>query len=91
MQKVDEEIRRIIDQQYALARGLIEANRDKVEAMAKALLEFETLDSNQLDDIMAGKPPRPPKVIQSSKDVQPPQDAAPTASETSSAQPAPGA
>ncbi len=91
MQKVDEEIRRIIDQQYALARGLIEANRDKVEAMAKALLEFETLDSDQLDDIMAGKPPRPPKVIQSSKDVQPPQDAAPTASETSSAQPAPGA
>jgi cell division protease FtsH len=92
MQKVDEEIRRIIDQQYALARGLIEANRDKVEAMAKALLEFETLDADQLDDIMAGKPPRPPKVIQSSKDVQPPQDAAPTASETPSApQPAPGA
>ncbi|CAH1083837.1 ATP-dependent zinc metalloprotease FtsH [Candidatus Nitrotoga sp. 1052] len=92
MQKVDEEIRRIIDQQYALARGLIEANRDKVEAMAKALLEFETLDSDQLDDIMAGKPPRPPKVIQSSKDAQPPQDAAPTASGTPSApQPAPGA
>ncbi|RFC38430.1 MAG: membrane protease FtsH catalytic subunit [Candidatus Nitrotoga sp. LAW] len=92
MQKVDEEIRRIIDQQYALARGLIEANRDKVEAMAKALLEFETLDADQLDDIMAGKPPRSPKVIQSSKDVQPPQDAAPTASGTPSApQPAPGA
>ena len=82
MQKVDEEIRRIIDQQYALARGLIEANRDKVEAMAQALLEFETLDADQLDDIMAGKPPRPPKVIQSSKDAQPPKDAAPTASET---------
>ena len=92
MQKVDEEIRRIIDQQYALARGLIEANRDKVEAMAKALLEFETLDADQLDDIMAGKPPRSPKVIPSSKDVQPPQDAAPTASGTPSApQPAPGA
>lgn len=91
MQKVDEEIRRIIDQQYALARGLIEANRDKVEAMAQALLEFETLDADQLDDIMAGKPPRPPKVIQSSKDAQPPKDAAPTASETQSAQPAPGA
>jgi cell division protease FtsH len=91
MQKVDEEIRRIIDQQYALARGLIEANRDKVEAMATALLEYETLDADQLDDIMAGKPPRQPKIIQSSKDVQPPQDAAPTASETPSAQPAPGA
>jgi len=91
MQKVDEEIRRIIDQQYALARGLIEANRDKVEAMAKALLEFETLDADQLDDIMAGKPPRPPKVVQSNKDAKPPQDAAPTTSETPSAQPAPGA
>ncbi len=61
MQKVDEEIRRIIDQQYNLARSLIEANRDKIEIMAKALLEFETLDADQLDDIMAGKPLRPPK------------------------------
>ncbi len=64
MQKVDQEIRRIIDEQYALARRLIEENRDKVEAMAKALLEWETLDSDQLDDIMAGKPPRAPKLTQ---------------------------
>ena len=42
MQKVDAEIRRIIDQQYALARKLLEENRDKVEAMTKALLEWET-------------------------------------------------
>ncbi|MCK6428045.1 MAG: ATP-dependent zinc metalloprotease FtsH [Burkholderiaceae bacterium] len=61
MRKVDAEIRRIIDQQYALARKLIEENRDKVEAMAKALLELETIDAEQIDDIMAGKPPRPPK------------------------------
>jgi cell division protease FtsH len=59
--KVDAEIRRIIDEQYALARKLIEENRDKVEAMAKALLEWETIDAEQIDDIMAGKPPRPPK------------------------------
>lgn len=91
MQKVDEEIRRIIDQQYALARGLLESNRDKVEAMASALLEYETLDAEQLDDIMEGKPPRPPKSIKSSKDAQPPQDPAPTASGSPSAQPAPGA
>ncbi|TAN76349.1 MAG: ATP-dependent metallopeptidase FtsH/Yme1/Tma family protein, partial [Gallionella sp.] len=45
MQQVDAEIRRIIDQQYALARRLIEENRDKIEAMAKALLEWETLDA----------------------------------------------
>ncbi|HXF46947.1 MAG TPA: ATP-dependent zinc metalloprotease FtsH [Burkholderiaceae bacterium] len=61
MRKVDAEIRRIIDQQYALARKLIEENRDKVEAMAKALLELETIDAEQIDDIMAGRPPRPPK------------------------------
>ena len=61
LQKVDAEIRRIIDEQYKLARKLLEGNRDKVETMAKALLEWETLDADQLDDIMAGKPPRPPK------------------------------
>ncbi|PKO34599.1 MAG: cell division protein FtsH [Betaproteobacteria bacterium HGW-Betaproteobacteria-7] len=61
MQKVDLEIRRIIDQQYALARQLLEDNRDKVEAMTKALLEWETIDAEQIDDIMAGKEPRPPK------------------------------
>jgi len=61
MKKVDAEIRGIIDRQYSLARKLIEENREKVEAMAKALLEFETIDAEQLGDIMAGKPPRPPK------------------------------
>src|SRR5215470_12303137 len=61
MQNVDAEIRRIIDQQYGLARKLIEDKRDKVEAMAKALLEWETIDSDQINDIMAGRPPRPPK------------------------------
>ncbi len=61
MRKVDGEIRKIIDQQYAVARKLLEDNRDKVEAMAKALLELETIDADQIDDIMAGRPPRPPK------------------------------
>ena len=80
MQKVDEEIRRIIDQQYALARGLIEANKDKIEAMTKALLEWETLDADQINDIMAGKPPRAPAHPPVSKQPpQPPQDAAPAA------------
>ncbi|HEY5293001.1 MAG TPA: AAA family ATPase, partial [Burkholderiales bacterium] len=73
MQKVDQEIRRIIDEQYALARRLIEENSDKVEAMAKALLEWETLDSDQLDDIMAGKAPRAPKLTQSGTTPPPPQ------------------
>jgi cell division protease FtsH len=61
MQKVDDEVRKIIDTQYAQARQLIEENSDKMHAMAKALLEWETIDSDQLDDIMAGKDPRPPK------------------------------
>ncbi len=61
MLKVDAEVRRIIDQQYKLARRLIEDNSDKMHAMAKALLEWETIDTEQIDDIMAGKEPRPPK------------------------------
>ena len=63
MQKVDQEIRRIIDQQYALAQKIITDNRDKMEAMAHALLEWETIDSEQIDDIMAGRPPRPPHQV----------------------------
>jgi cell division protease FtsH len=61
LQKVDAEIRRIIDEQYALARRLLEENRDKVEAMTAALLEWETIDADQINDIMEGKPPRAPK------------------------------
>ena len=61
MQKVDQEIRRIIDEQYARARKIIEDNRDKIEAMTKALLEWETIDADQINDIMEGRPPRPPK------------------------------
>jgi len=61
MQKVDKEVRRIIDEQYALARRLIEDNQDKMHVMAKALLDWETIDGEQIDDIMAGRDPRPPK------------------------------
>lgn len=59
MQKVDQEIRRIIDQQYALAQKIITDNRDKMEAMAHALLEWETIDSDQIDDIMPAVLPVP--------------------------------
>jgi len=76
MQKVDAEIRRIIDEQYKLARRLLEENRDKVEAMTKALLEWETLDADQLDDIMAGKPPRAPKIPAASNPPSTPPDGA---------------
>ena len=64
-QKVDAEIRRILDEQYAIARKLLESNKDKVEAMMAALMEFETIDADQINDIMAGLPARPPKPSQS--------------------------
>ena len=83
MEKVDREIRSIIDQQYTLARSVLEEHRATVEAMAAALLELETIDSDQIDDIMAGKPPRPPKQPQTKLPSTPPDsktpDAAPSA------------
>ncbi len=81
LQKVDAEIRRIIDEQYTLARRLLEGNREKVEAMAHALLEFETLDADQIGDIMSGLPPRPPKPI-AQPPQQPPKPDAPGATTT---------
>ena len=60
-QKVDAEIRMLIDSQYALAKSILEQNRDKVEAMVAALLEWETIDAEQINDIMEGRPPRTPK------------------------------
>ncbi len=82
MRKVDAEIRRLLDQQYALARKILEDNRDKVEVMAKALLDWETIDAEQIDDIMAGRPPRPPKPL-ATPAPKPPKDSTPTASATS--------
>ena len=57
---VDGEVRDIIQERYGIARKLIEENRDKVEAMAKALLKYETLDAKQVSAIMAGHDPQPP-------------------------------
>ena len=89
MQEVDAEVRRIIDEQYAIARRLIEDNRDKMEMMAKALLDWETIDADQIDDIMEGREPRPPKTSKDT-DRQPEvrqeasQDAGKAAEETES-------
>jgi cell division protease FtsH len=66
MRKVDAEVRKIIDEQYARARQLIEEHSDKMHAMAKALLEWETIDGEQVEDIMQGRPPRPPRETPSS-------------------------
>ena len=58
-EQVDQEITRIIDEQYTRARKTIEDNKDKIEVMAKALIEWETLESGQIDDIMEGREIRP--------------------------------
>ncbi len=57
---IDEEIRRIIDESYALARRILAEKRDKLDTMAAALIKYETIDEEQLKDIMAGREPRPP-------------------------------
>ncbi|GAA5181157.1 ATP-dependent zinc metalloprotease FtsH [Niveibacterium umoris] len=67
LQQVDIEIRRIVDSQYALARKILEENRDKVEAMTAALLEWETIDAEQIGDIMAGRPVRAPHASSQAK------------------------
>ena len=64
LQKVDQEVRRILEAQYQVARDLIEANKDKAEAMVKALMEWETIDRDQIRDIMEGRDPRPPRVYE---------------------------
>lgn len=62
--KVDDEVRRLLEQQYDIARELIEANHSKMHAMADALMKWETIDREQLLDIMADKEPREPKDYQ---------------------------
>jgi len=59
---VDAEVTRIINEEYARARKIIEDEHDKIDLMAKTLLEWETLDANQINDIMDGKQPRSPEV-----------------------------
>jgi cell division protease FtsH len=57
---IDEEVRRIVDECYGQASKLLDDNVDKLHTMADALMEFETLSAEQLDDIMAGAKPRHP-------------------------------
>ena len=90
MRKVDSEIRRIIDEQYAVARKIIEDNRVQIEAMTKALLEWETIDAEQIEDIVAGRPPRTPKDRGSQPGGGTP-PASPTPGVAPSAPPAPAA
>ena len=59
--KIDEEVRKIIDLNYRKAKNILRDNMDKLHTMADTLLTYETIDSDQIDDIMAGAKPRAPK------------------------------
>jgi cell division protease FtsH len=67
--KVDSEIRKIIDTNYSLAYKILEDNRDILDAMAAALVEFETIDTNQIDDLMARIPMREPSEVIDSEEA----------------------
>ena len=58
--KIDVEVRKIIDLNYKKAKNILRDNMDKLHTMADALLTYETIDSDQIDDIMAGAKPRSP-------------------------------
>ena len=58
---IDEEIRRIIDSNYSRSKQLLEANVDKLHAMANALIKYEIIGEVQIKDIMEGREPRPPE------------------------------
>ncbi|CAI3126650.1 ATP-dependent zinc metalloprotease FtsH [Acinetobacter calcoaceticus] len=76
-QLVDEEVRRILDEQYKVARNILEGNKDIAHAMVKALMEWETIDRDQIRDIMEGREPQPPKVYVAENPVaafEPPKD-----------------
>ena len=58
---IDQEVRVIIDKAYATATKVLESHKDKLHLMAEALLKYETLNADQIKDIMEGKPPREPE------------------------------
>ncbi|UZK02989.1 ATP-dependent zinc metalloprotease FtsH [Venatoribacter cucullus] len=58
---IDAEVKELLDRCYQRATRILEENRDKLELMKDALMEYETIDADQIDDIMHGKTPRPPK------------------------------
>ncbi|MFJ3378586.1 ATP-dependent zinc metalloprotease FtsH, partial [Pseudomonas sp. NPDC086112] len=66
---IDSEVRSIIDQCYGTAKQILTDNRDKLDAMADALMKYETIDADQIDDIMAGRTPREPRDWSGSSDT----------------------
>ncbi|NNB46349.1 ATP-dependent zinc metalloprotease FtsH [Pseudomonas chlororaphis] len=69
---IDSEVRSIIDQCYGTAKQILTDNRDKLDAMADALMKYETIDAEQIDDIMAGRTPREPRDWEGGSGITPP-------------------
>ncbi len=80
---IDQEIRSIIDRTYARAEKILKDNLDKLHLMADALMKYETIDSDQINDIMTGKPPRPPRDWIDSESPTPPSGGAASTDEPS--------
>ena len=78
---IDEEIRRIIDSNYSRSKQLLEANVDKLHAMANALIKYEIIGEVQIKDIMEGREPRPPEDWDDSIEDPKQPDDGPTAAE----------
>jgi cell division protease FtsH len=70
--KIDEVVRNILDRAYARSKDLLTTNIDKLHVMAEALLQYETIDARQIDDIMAGREPGPPADWQRPGSTPPP-------------------
>lgn len=78
---IDQEVRSIIDECYSTATQILEQNRDKLDTMADALMKYETIDSDQIDDIMAGRSVREPKDWSGDNTTPPPSAKQPSESE----------
>ena len=68
---IDEEVRQIIDRNYARAKSILTEHADSLESMAKALMKYETIDSEQIKNIMEGREPGEPKDWNDSDDAEP--------------------
>jgi cell division protease FtsH len=77
---IDEEVRRVIENNYTRAKGILESNLDKLHTMADALIKYETIDEEQLKDIMAGKTPKPPAGWDDALSNKPPKPSEPPSS-----------
>jgi len=69
---IDEEVRRVIQENYKRAKGILETNLALLHTMAEALIRYETIDDEQLKDIMAGRTPKPPAGWDENLSAKPP-------------------